>query len=242
MNTKINAVDTFCLPSLSIHYKKKGTLTKCFCYWRTLWILSGRYRICICLFPGLITNITFTKTPCLSQHWCSTYKSKFYHLLNLRNFKEFWRWKKEIKKKKKGSLHLSCPTQDNDDPTGKNPSNMMNWGTCTLSAFEWSWQSCMFNSNYSWKQSAVIWFSQLVVNFLIHLWGIGRLVIQSCSVKVLHLCPQMMAMRYSSKRQDGFYIHLNYQGSTAMKPETGCLCLSPSRVQVPLDQGVFFKY
>lgn len=25
------------------------------------------------LFSGLITNIKFTKTPCLAQHWCSTY-------------------------------------------------------------------------------------------------------------------------------------------------------------------------
>lgn len=199
-------------------------------------MLSGRYWMWIYLFPSLIINIKFTKTPCLAQHWCSTYKWKFHHLLNLRNFKEFWRWKK------KRTLHLSCPTQDNDDPAGKKPSNMMNWGTCTLSAFEWSWQSCTFNSNYSWKQSAVIWFSQLVVNFFIHLWGIGRLVIQSYLVKVLHLCAQMMAMRYPSKRQDGFCICLNYQGKAAVKPETGCLCLPPSKVQVLLDQSVFLKY
>lgn len=27
-----------------------------------------------------------------------------------------------------------------------------------------------------------------------------------------------------------------------MKPETGCLCLPPSRVQVPLEQSIFLKY
>lgn len=34
--------------------------------------------------------------------------------------------KNEKGEKKKRTLHLSCPTQGNDGPIGKNPSNMMN--------------------------------------------------------------------------------------------------------------------
>lgn len=50
VNTELNAANTLCFPSLSIHCKKKDTLTKCFSYWLSLWRLSRRYWIWNCLF------------------------------------------------------------------------------------------------------------------------------------------------------------------------------------------------
>lgn len=45
----------------------------------------------IYMFPGLITNIKFPKALCFAQNWCSMFKWKFHHLLNIRNFKDFGR-------------------------------------------------------------------------------------------------------------------------------------------------------
>lgn len=59
------------------------------------------------LFPCLITNIAFTETPCLTQHRCSTYKWKFHHLFNLRNFKEFWRWGKKKGNEQNKKVHCT---------------------------------------------------------------------------------------------------------------------------------------